>query len=122
MRVMTPQREQSAFGEYAQLHEILAEMHRLFVKHDVGQQAYTLRALDAIGSREAEAIAASLNGLEFWGGAGSVLDIILFEIPWTAEFRRDVPDDDRLKVLRAELLRVMERLGIAEPWVIARAR
>jgi hypothetical protein len=119
---MSDRPEQSALGEYAPLHEILAEMHRLFVKHDVGQQKYTLRALNALESHETDAVATSLNGLEFWGGAGSVLDTILFEIPWTAEFRRDVPDDDRLKVLRAELLREMERLGIAEPRVIARAR
>lgn len=89
-------------------------MHQLLVKQDAGQQEYTRQALLSIGTSDQNAIAKSLNTLGFWGGAGSVCDLVLFEITWTPEFRRDVPDDNQLKLLELHLLDEMKKLGIAE--------
>jgi hypothetical protein len=92
------------------LQDILTEMHALLVKYDYGQQSYTSGAIVAVDSGDPGAILDSFNSLEFWGGAGSIADLILFELPWSPGFRRAVQDDDRLRALRWELWREMERL------------
>lgn len=95
-------------------------MHALLVKHDKPQESCVLRAIRAVESGDAHEIANSLNTLDFWGAAGSVIDLTLREIPWTAEFRRDIPDDNKLLLLELNLLEEMERLGFANPGVLAR--
>jgi hypothetical protein len=95
-------------------------MRSLLIKHDAGQQEAAAQAIEAVKSSNREAITSSLNTLDFWGGAGSIIDLILTEMPWTAEFRRDVADDSRLTMLELDLVNEMERLGIANPGVIAR--
>lgn len=97
------------------LRDILTEMHELLVKHDKGQQSYTLGAIAAGDSGDVDAILKSLNSLEFWGGARSIADLILTELPWSTTFRRAVEDDDRLRALRWELWREMESLNLAKP-------
>jgi hypothetical protein len=83
--------------KYAKLRDILAEMHGLLAKHDAGQQEEAARAIDAIDSRDADTLAKSLNSLEFWGGAGSILDLTLFGIPWSSEYKVDTVDDKQSK-------------------------
>jgi hypothetical protein len=107
-------------AEYSTLQAILLEMHDLLVKHDEGQQEATAQAVQAVKSLDRLAIASSLNSPEFWGGMGSIIDLNLTEMPWTAEFRRDVVDDNRLTMLELDLVNEMERLGIAKPEVISR--
>jgi hypothetical protein len=95
-------------------------MHSLLLRHDAAQQKATARAIGALNSLNREAIASSLNTLDFWGGEGSIIDLILTEIPWTAEFRRDALDDGKLTMLELDLINEMESLGIANPGVIGR--
>lgn len=102
------------------LREILVDMRRLLVKHDSDQQESTLEVLQCIEASDEKAIAKALNSLEFWGGAGSICDLVLYDIPWTSEFRRDVPDDNKLTQLELELIDEMEKLGIAEARTTAR--
>ncbi|MGA9418158.1 MAG: hypothetical protein WBV40_03335 [Candidatus Cybelea sp.] len=106
--------------KYTRLRKVLLEMHQLLVKHDAGQQESTLQALRSIDTADQNAIAKSLNTSGFWGGAGSIFDLILFESPWTPEFRRDVPDDDKLRLLELDLIDEMVKLGIADTLAIAR--
>lgn len=106
--------------EYSGLLGILLKMHNLLVKHDAGQQKATARSIEAVKGLNRETIAESLNTLDFWGGAGSIVDLIVTEMPRTAEFRRDAVDDNTLTMLELDLINEMERLGIAEPRVVAR--
>lgn len=112
----------ASMNRYEKLQSILQQMHELLVKHDQGQQKATFAAISAIESGDRETIIKSLNGLEFWGAAGSVIDTVLTEIPWTPAFRRDVTDDNRLTLLELELLQEMSKLGIAKPNVLLRER
>jgi hypothetical protein len=97
------------------LRDILTEMHELLVKYDEGQQSYTSGAITAVDSGDADAILKSLDSLEFLGGAGSIADLILFELPWAPTFRRAVEDDDRLRALRWDLWREMQSLNVRKP-------
>jgi hypothetical protein len=97
-------------------------MHQLLVKHDAGQQESVLEALRIVETSDQKAIAKCLNTLEFWGGAGSVSDLSLNEIPWTPEFRRDVQDDNRLTLLELDLIDEMQKLGIAEARALGRKK
>lgn len=106
--------------EYSKLLSILLEMHSLLVRYDAGQQETTAQAIEAVKSLNREAIAKSLNTLSFLGASGSIIDLILTEMPWTAEFRRDEVDDNRLTILELDLVNEMERLGIANPGVVSR--
>jgi hypothetical protein len=83
-------------NSYGSLRRILTEMRALLLKHDAAQQEAVLTVLSAIDDGDREIIKESLNSLSFWGGSGSILDLILHEVPWTAEFKRDVADDSRL--------------------------
>jgi hypothetical protein len=98
--------------QYGNLRNILTEMHELLRKHDAGQQQYPLAVVRAIDSGDGEAVTNLLNSLEFWGGAGSIDDLILFEIPWTPEFRIDKDDNERLRVLLHLVGREMVALNI----------
>lgn len=108
--------------KYGKLLETLETMHALLVKHDAAQQKITLGAIKAVEESDRDAIIKSLNSVAFWGGAGSVSDVVLFEIPWTPAFRRDVPDDDKLTRLELQLLDEMANLGIAQPNAMRRKR
>lgn len=106
----------SCVGPYDRLRLTLTEMRALLLKHDCGQQEYVLTALRAVDYGDREIIRRSLNNAGCWGRSGSILDLILFDIPWTAEFERDVADDSRLTKSKLDLL--MTRLGMAEPWAL----
>lgn len=99
---------------------LLTKIHALLVKHDAGQSEYVSAAIRAIESGDATVISASLNTLGFWGGAGSIDDLILTELPRTAAFRPDPVDEPRLRELLRGLLDEMRAANIAEPWVLAR--
>jgi hypothetical protein len=105
---------------FGPLHIVLTEIHELLVKHDAGQSNCAAAAIRAVEGGNADAIATALNTLEFWGGAGSIDDLTLTEIPWTAVFRSDPVDQPRLRTLLGELLDQMQSANIAEPWVLAR--
>lgn len=57
-----------------------------------------------------EAITRGLDTAEFWGGAGSVLDV----------YFGDKADDDKLVTIERDLLGEMEHLGLASPAVFLR--
>jgi|GEM_PF-4548085 len=107
---------------YEGLRGILADIHRLLVRHDAGQQESVLEALRVVETSDHNAIKKCLNTLDFWGGAGSVSDLTLTEIPWTPEFRRDVADDNKLTLLELDLIAEMEKLGIAEARALGRKK
>lgn len=90
-------------------------MHELLLKYDKGQQSCISGAITAVDSGDTDAILKSLNSPEFWGGAGSIADLILFELPWAPTFRRAVEHDDRLKALRWDLWREMQSLNVRKP-------
>jgi hypothetical protein len=112
--------ERSAQWQYAKLRRTLSEMHTLLAKHNADQRETLATAIDSIDNRDDTALLSTLNSLSIWGGAGSILDLILFEIPWTAEWRPDAADNKRLRGLLLELLREMESLEIAKPGVTTR--
>ncbi|HEX3458531.1 MAG TPA: hypothetical protein VHR97_11305 [Candidatus Baltobacteraceae bacterium] len=84
------------FGRDATLYGILLEMRTLLLKHDVGQEESVARVLTAIQQKDPKAIKATLDSLEFLGAAGPIRDLVLLEVPWTAEQRVDRCDQARL--------------------------
>lgn len=100
--------QSKGLDRYAKLHDLLSEMHGLLVKHDSGQLEATRRALEAVESCDESEMKQELNALDFWGGSGSICDLILFD------------DDDRLTLLELAVIGEMQKLGIAEGLAIAR--
>lgn len=94
----------------------MVEMQQLLRKHDAGQHEIpkaVVEAIDRGDDKEAERL---LKWGGFWGGAGSVDDLILFEMPWRPTYRVDKPDNDRLRLLLHLLRGEMMALHILGPW------
>jgi len=94
----------------------MVEMYALLRKHDAGQQHLPEAVVSAIDRGDDEETKRLLMWGGFWGGAGSVDDLILFEMPWSPTFRVDKSDNDRLIVLLRLLRRDMVTLNILRPW------
>jgi hypothetical protein len=96
---------------YARLSSILTNILELLVRRLAPQQDYVIGALRAVEGAEAASIAAALNGDGFWGGSGSIDDLII-SVP-IRQRATDSDDNVRLRVLLGDLLEEMVSLHIA---------
>jgi hypothetical protein len=102
-----------AVGPYAKLRGLMTKMHELLVKHDEPQQRIPLAVIQAIDAGDHDKVAHLLNWGGFWGGAGSVDDLVLEKIPWAPRVDNiDQPDNEKFKHLIAALRGEMVTLGI----------
>jgi histidinol-phosphate phosphatase family protein len=103
-------------SKYDTLRRELVRIEQLLSDHDNdGQAKYTMDVIRAIDDGNDVAISKSLTGIEFWGGSGSVDDVILQRIPWTPEFHTDVEAQAELRRLLGAVARESLALEIPMP-------
>jgi len=94
---------------YARLSSTLRGILELLVRRLAGQQAYVIDAMREIDDADSTRIAATLNSDGFWGGSGSILDLI-FPVPIS---KRGSGADDNIR-LRAMLRALLEEMIVLQ--------
>jgi hypothetical protein len=99
---------------YGSIEEILETMRSILERNGLGQARTVAKTLLALRQRDNADLARLLNGLNFWGGAGSIVDIVIYLD------KKLTPDNQLLMLAEFELVNEMERLGIASEQALHR--
>jgi hypothetical protein len=97
---------------YGDIEKILETMRPILERNGFGQARTVAKTLLALRQGDNADLVRLLNGLDFWGGAGSIVDIIIYLD------KKVTPDNQLLMLAEIELVNEMERLGIASPRAI----
>jgi hypothetical protein len=95
-----------ADATYERLEEILEIIRSILERNGRGQASAAELAILA-ARRKNRSLIDCLNGLAFWGGSGSICDVIIYSDKQLAE------DNQLLLLAEIDLVDEMERLGIA---------
>jgi histidinol-phosphate phosphatase family protein len=102
-------------SKYDALRSTLLLIKRLLDKHGCEQASYVLNAIRAIDRQDDTAVNGAISALEFWGGAGSVADVVLKPIPWAPERGSDTEAQAELRHLLRAVARESLALGMPMP-------
>ena len=97
--------------------EALADILR---RNDRGQVEYVDHVINALKSGRVDEAYKELNGVNFWGGSGSVFDVVLYEALGPLADKPFIlsSDNQALRKTLRDMIDEMARLGIARPPVL----